>query len=108
MGMCGATLNGRDPLTSSESIIFSEEMAIKRLDTLKIENSSLYDQVISQQFDPDHMAAMTEQFKPLQIHIDQARGAVLKNEHTKTLEEINPADCELPKITQDLPPREED
>lgn len=72
------------------------------LDELSSASEELF-QVISGQFDPDHMAAITEQFKPLQTHIDEARGAALKNDHTKTLEEINSADSELLKITQELP-----
>jgi flagellin-specific chaperone FliS len=77
------------------------------LDELSSASEELF-QVISGQFDPDHMAAITEQFKPLQTHIDQARGAALKNDHTKTLEEINSADSELLKITQELPAGEEE
>ena len=77
------------------------------LDELSSASEELF-QVISGQFDPDHMAAITEQFKPLQTHIDQGRGAVLKNDHTKTLEEINSADSELLKITQELPASEEE
>lgn len=77
------------------------------LDELSSASEELF-QVISGQFDPDHMAAITEQFKPLQTHIDQARADVLKNDHTKTLEEINSADSELLKITQELPSSEEE
>jgi hypothetical protein len=77
------------------------------LDELSSASEELF-QVISGQFDPDHMAAITEQFKPLQTHIDEARGAALKNDHTKTLEEINSADSELLKITQELPDSEEE
>lgn len=76
------------------------------LDELSSASEELF-QLISGQFDPDHMSAITEQFKPLQTHIDQARGAALKNNHTETLEEINSADSELLKITQELPPSEE-
>jgi hypothetical protein len=77
------------------------------LDELSSASEELF-QVISGQFDPDHMAAITEQFKPLQTHIDQARADVLKNDHTKTLEEINSADSELLKITQELPSSEDE
>jgi hypothetical protein len=76
------------------------------LDELSSASEELF-QVISGQFDPDHMAAITDQFKPLQTHIDEARGAALKDDHTKTLEEINSADSELLKITQELPASEE-
>jgi hypothetical protein len=77
------------------------------LDELSSASEELF-QVISGQFDPDHMAAITDQFKPLQTHIDEARGAALKDDHTKTLEEINSADSELLKITQELPASEEE
>ena len=76
------------------------------LDELSSASEELF-QLISGQFDPDHMTAIDEQFKPLQTHIDQARGAALKNDNTQTLEEINSADSELLKITQELPPSEE-
>ena len=59
--------------------------------------------ITSQQFDPAHVEAMTEQFDPLQTHIDQAQETALKNEHTKILEELNAAESELLKITQTLP-----
>lgn len=77
------------------------------LDELSSASEELF-QVISGQFDPDHMTAISEQFKPLQTHIDQARAAALKNDHTQTLEEINSADSELLKITQELPANEEE
>lgn len=77
------------------------------LDELSSASEELF-QVISGQFDPDHMAAITEQFKSLQTHIDQGRAAILKNDQTKTLEEINSADSELLKITQELPPSGEE
>jgi len=77
------------------------------LDELSSASEELF-QVISGQSDPDHMAAITEQFKSLQTHMDQGRAAVLKNDHTKTLSEINSADSELLKITQELPSSEEE
>jgi hypothetical protein len=40
---------------------------------------------------------MTQQFDPLQTHIDQAQETALKNEHTKILEELNAAESELYK-----------
>lgn len=104
-------------LTQTDLELISEDLGQARqalqnndtsgvLDELSSASEELF-QVISGQFDPDHMAAITEQFKPLQTHIDQARGAALKNNHTETLEEINSADSELLKITQELPPSEE-
>ena len=77
------------------------------LDELSSASEELF-QVISGQSDPDHMAAITEQFKSLQTHMDQGRAAVLKNDHTKTLSEINSADSELLKITQELPSGKEE
>ncbi len=77
------------------------------LDELSSASEELF-QVISGQFDPDHMTAIAEQFEPLQTHMDQARGAALKNDNTQTLEEINSADSELLKITQELPASEEE
>ena len=50
---------------------------------------------------------MTEEFDPLQTHIDQAQEVALKDDHTKTLEQVNSAESELLKITQLLPPGEE-
>ena len=77
------------------------------LDELSSASEELF-QVISGQSDPDHMTAITEQFKSLQTHMDQGRAAVLKNDHTKTLSEINSADSELLKITQELPSGKEE
>jgi hypothetical protein len=104
-------------LTQTDLELISEDLGQARqalqnndtsgvLDELSSASEELF-QLISGQFDPDHMSAITEQFKPLQTHIDQARGAALKNNHTETLEEINSADSELLKITQELPPSEE-
>jgi hypothetical protein len=39
--------------------------------------------VTSQQFDLVHVKAMSQEFDPLQTHIDQAQETALKNEHTK-------------------------
>jgi hypothetical protein len=63
--------------------------------------------ITSQQFDPAHVAAMTQQFDPLQTHLDQAQEAALKDEHTKMLEELNAAESELLKVTQTLPSGQE-
>ena len=76
------------------------------LDELNSASGELF-QVTSQQFDPAHVEAMTQEFNPLQNHIDQAQEAALKDEHTKTLEELNAAESELLKITQKLPPGQE-
>jgi hypothetical protein len=47
---------------------------------------------------------MTQEFNPLQNHIDQAQEAALKDEHSRAMEEIIAAESELHKITQRLPP----
>jgi hypothetical protein len=63
--------------------------------------------ITSQQFDPAHVEAMTQEFDPLQTHLDQAQEAALKNEHTRMLEELNAAESEVLKITQTLPSDQE-
>jgi hypothetical protein len=50
---------------------------------------------------------MTQEFDPLSLHIDQAQEVALKDDHTKTLEQVNSAEFELLKITQLLPPIKE-
>ena len=76
------------------------------LDELNSASGELF-QVTSRQFDPAHVEAMTQEFNPLQTHIDQAQEEALKDEHKKTLEELNAAESELLKITQMLPPSQE-
>src|SRR5215217_8280257 len=76
------------------------------LDELNSASGELF-QVTSRQFDPAHVEAMTQEFNPLQTHIDQAQEAALKDEHKRTLEELGAAESELLKITQMLPPSQE-
>ena len=76
------------------------------LDELNSASGELF-QVISRQFDPAHVEAMTQEFNPLQTHIDQAQEAALKNDHTRMLEELSAAESELLKITQTLPSSQE-
>jgi hypothetical protein len=76
------------------------------LDELNSASGELF-QVTSQQFNPAHVEAMTQEFNPMQTHIDQAQEAALKDEHTRTLEELSAAESELLKITQMLPPSQE-
>ena len=64
-------------------------------------------QVISNQFDPAHVEATTQEFTPLQTHIDRAQEEALKDNHTRTLEELSAAESELLKITQMLPSGQE-
>jgi hypothetical protein len=54
------------------------------LDELNSASGELF-QVISRQFDPAQVEAMTQEFDPLQTHIDQAQEVALKDDHTKTL-----------------------
>ena len=76
------------------------------LDELNSASGELF-QVISRQFDPAHVEAMTQEFNPLQTHIDQAQEAALKDDHTRMLEELSAAESELLKITQTLPSSQE-
>jgi hypothetical protein len=72
------------------------------LDELSSASGELF-QVVSNQFDPVHVEAITQEFNPLQTHIDQAQEEALKGEQMRTLEELNAAESELLKITKMLP-----
>jgi hypothetical protein len=72
------------------------------LDELNSASGELF-QVSSRQFDPDHVEAMTEEFNPLQTHIDRAQETALKDNHTGTLRELSAAESELSAIVQTLP-----
>ena len=50
-----------------------------------------------------NMKALMQQFKPLQDNIDNVRDALRGNDTTKALQQLNTADSELLKITQQLP-----
>jgi hypothetical protein len=76
------------------------------LDELNSASGELF-QVISSQFDPTHVEAMTQEFSLLQTHIDQAQEEALKGDQARTLEELNAAESELLKITQILPSTQE-
>jgi hypothetical protein len=76
------------------------------LDELNSASGELF-QVISRQFDPAHVEAMTQEFNPLQTHLDKAQEAALKDNHTMTLRELSAAESELLKITQTLPSSQE-
>jgi hypothetical protein len=76
------------------------------LDELNSASGELF-QVISRQFDPAHVEAMSQEFNPLQTHIDQTQEAALKDDHTRMLEELSAAESELLKITQTLPSSQE-
>src|SRR5918912_4295082 len=55
-----------------------------------------------------NMKALIQQFKPLQDTIDSIRDALRNNDTAKALQQINTADVELLKITQKLPPGEQE
>jgi hypothetical protein len=76
------------------------------LDELNSASGELF-QVTSRQFDPSHVEAMTQEFGPLQTHIDRAQEAALKDNHTGTLAELTAAESELFTIIQMLPPGQE-
>ena len=76
------------------------------LDELNSASGELF-QVVSRQFDPAHVESMTEEFNPLQTHIDQAQEAALKDDHTRMMEELSAAESELLKMTRILPPSQE-
>ena len=55
-----------------------------------------------------NMKAVMQQFKPLQDSIDSTRDALRNNDTAKALQQLNTADTELLKITQQLPPEGEE
>jgi hypothetical protein len=64
-------------------------------------------QVTSGQFDPARVEAITQEFSPLQIHIDRAQETALKDNHTGTIDELRAAESELSTIIQMLPSSQE-
>jgi hypothetical protein len=64
-------------------------------------------QIISGQFDPAHVEAITQEFSLMQTHIDRAQETALKDNHTGTLEELRAAKSELSTIIQMLPSSQE-
>ena len=54
-----------------------------------------------------NMKTLMQQFKPLQDNIDNIRDALRGNDTTKALQQLNTADSELLKITQQLPSEEQ-
>ncbi len=76
------------------------------LDELNSASGELF-QVSSRQFDPAAVEAMTDEFNPLQTHIDRAQETALKDNHTGTLEELTAAESELFMIIQMLPSSQE-
>ncbi len=76
------------------------------LDELSSASGELF-QVISNQFDPVRVEAITQEFNLLQTHIDQAQEEELKGDHARTMVELSAAESELLKITQMLPSSQE-
>jgi hypothetical protein len=76
------------------------------LDQLSSASGELF-QVVSNQFDPVHVEAITQEFNLLQTHIDQAQEEALKGDHARTMVELSAAQSELLKITQTLPSSQE-
>jgi hypothetical protein len=72
------------------------------LDELNSASGELF-QVISGQFDPAHVEAITQEFSLMQTHIDRAQETALKDNRTGTLEELRVAESELSSIIQLLP-----
>src|SRR5918994_1387867 len=72
------------------------------LDELNSASGELF-QVVSNQFDPVHVEAITQEFNSLQTHIDQAQEEALKDNQTGTTEVLSAAESELLKITETLP-----
>ncbi|HEU4822033.1 MAG TPA: hypothetical protein VFS97_01270, partial [Nitrososphaeraceae archaeon] len=52
--------------------------------------------------------AVMQQFKPLQDSIDSTRDVLRNNDTVKALQQLDTADVELLKITQQLTPGEEE
>ena len=55
-----------------------------------------------------NMKALMQQFKPIQDSIDSTRDALRDNDAAKALQQLNTADVELLKITQQLTPGEQE
>jgi hypothetical protein len=91
----------RQDLTEAKQALENNETSTL-LDELNSASGELF-QVVSRQFDPAHVEAMTQEFNPLQTHIDRAQEAALKDNHTGILEELSAAESELFTIIQILP-----
>jgi hypothetical protein len=95
----------RQDLTEAYQALENNDTTIL-LDELNSASGELF-QIISRQFDPSHVEAMTQEFNPLQTHLDQAQETALKDNHTGTLEELRAAESELSSIIQMLPSSQE-
>ena len=95
----------RQDLTEAKQALENNETSTL-LDELNSASGELF-QVVSRQFDPAHVEAMTQEFNPFQTHIDRAQEGALKDNHTGTLEELSAAESELFTIIQMLPSGQE-
>jgi hypothetical protein len=91
----------RQDLTETRQALENNDTTMV-LDELNSASGELF-QVISREFDPTHVEAITQEFSLLQTHIDQAQEEALKGDQARTLEELNAAESELLKATQMLP-----
>lgn len=95
----------RQDLTEANQALENNETSTL-LDELNSASGELF-QVTSRQFDPAHVEAMTQEFNPLQTHIDRAQEAALKDNHTGIQEELSAAESELFTLIQILPSGQE-
>ena len=95
----------RQDLTEAKQALENNETSTL-LDELNSASGELF-QVVSRQFDPAHVEAMTQEFNPFQTNIDRAQETALKDNYTGTLEELSAADSELFTIIQMLPSGQE-
>jgi hypothetical protein len=104
-------------LSQSDSETLTQDLVEARQALENNDTTTLFDelnsasgelfQVISGQFDPAHVEAVTQEFSLIQIHIDRAQETALKDNHTGTLNELRAAESELSLIIQMLPPSSE-
>lgn len=95
----------RQDLTEARQALENNDITAV-LDQLNSASGELF-QVVSNQFDPVHVEAITQEFNLLQTHIDQAQEEALKGDHERTMVELSAAESELLKITQTLPSSQE-
>jgi hypothetical protein len=95
----------RQDLTETRQALENNDTTMV-LDELNSASGELF-QVISREFDPTHVEAITQEFSLLQTHIDQAQEEALKGDQARTLEELNAAESELLIRTQMLPSTQE-
>jgi hypothetical protein len=82
--------------------------AIPVIDSNLLSNKAFGQNATNQTATNQPLQNLIEKAKPTLEHIDQARDALRNNDSSKALDEINLADTELFKITENLPASEED